>query len=305
MYQLRNLINRRNVPNDPKQDVNASEDFFELATKAHVVAAACHVMKTHNIQEIPAADCFRDLRDKSVEERWQCITNVSKEIVKEFLLPLSPSTELSACTSTTSTREQDHVYNYAKHVLTLGLVHMCFVDAVREGDGDRVLALWKVFLCLFKLDSRHKYSLEAFVLLAQDMALFTPQMAYELRWCRFVNKRGGIGHNIPCDLQLEHMNKFLKDSIKSVAPTVVQDGSNAVTRIANSVDSRETILDNFDCQANIPSVYHTHKTRNQINDMVAIVNLLLSHDAFSVNEHGRSPATKSYLILIRFYLRSY
>ena len=39
LYQLRNLINRRNVVGDPKKDMNACEDFFELVTKAHVLAA--------------------------------------------------------------------------------------------------------------------------------------------------------------------------------------------------------------------------------------------------------------------------
>ena len=40
LYQLRNLINRRNVPKDLKEDVNATEDFLQLVTDAHIVAAA-------------------------------------------------------------------------------------------------------------------------------------------------------------------------------------------------------------------------------------------------------------------------
>ena len=40
MYQLRNLINRRNVVTDPKKDLNACEDLFELITKAHIIAVA-------------------------------------------------------------------------------------------------------------------------------------------------------------------------------------------------------------------------------------------------------------------------
>ena len=40
MYKLRNLINRRNVVTDPKKDLNACEDFFELITKAHIILAA-------------------------------------------------------------------------------------------------------------------------------------------------------------------------------------------------------------------------------------------------------------------------
>ena len=35
-----------------------------------------------------------------------------------------------------------------------------------------------------KQDGRHKYALEAFMLLVQDKALLSPQMAYQLQWGR-------------------------------------------------------------------------------------------------------------------------
>lgn len=42
LYQLCNLINRRNVVK-PKKDVAACEDFFELVVEAHIVTAAMKV----------------------------------------------------------------------------------------------------------------------------------------------------------------------------------------------------------------------------------------------------------------------
>lgn len=38
MYQLRNLINRRNVVKKVKNDMNACEDFFDLIVTGHVIA---------------------------------------------------------------------------------------------------------------------------------------------------------------------------------------------------------------------------------------------------------------------------
>ena len=42
MFQLRNLVNRRN---NKKDDVNASEDFFTIVVHGHILAAAIKVYK--------------------------------------------------------------------------------------------------------------------------------------------------------------------------------------------------------------------------------------------------------------------
>ncbi len=39
LYQLRNLINRRNVKKLPKSDVNASEDFLEVVVTGYILVA--------------------------------------------------------------------------------------------------------------------------------------------------------------------------------------------------------------------------------------------------------------------------
>ena len=43
LFQLRNLINRRNVVSDVTKDLTASEEFMELITVPHVLAAAIHL----------------------------------------------------------------------------------------------------------------------------------------------------------------------------------------------------------------------------------------------------------------------
>ena len=179
LYQLRNLINRRNVPKDPKQDVNATEDFLQLVTDAHIVAAAGKELGSQDGNTIPES-AFQHVGQLSSDEKRAYLMKNSLSIVDNYMLPLSPCASLASSDS----EEQDHVLNYAKILLTLGMIHRYFCDSVREGDGDRVLMCWKMLLLLFKQDGITKYALEAFLLLAHDSALLSAQMAYQLRWGR-------------------------------------------------------------------------------------------------------------------------
>ncbi len=53
LYQLRNLINRRNVKKEVKSDVNAIEDFIEVVTTGYIVSAVMtHLGMSHN-NDIP------------------------------------------------------------------------------------------------------------------------------------------------------------------------------------------------------------------------------------------------------------
>lgn len=84
----------------------------------------------------------------------------------------------------------DHTQEYAKEVLSLGLFYMEFQDAIREGDGHRVL---RYLLLWFRLTGHNKYAVEAMTLLSQYYYLFTPRLAEQLIWSHFVNTRGGLG----------------------------------------------------------------------------------------------------------------
>ena len=53
MYQLRNLINRRNIVKDPSKNVAASEDFILLLTEVHIVAAAMTVFGMESVDDKP------------------------------------------------------------------------------------------------------------------------------------------------------------------------------------------------------------------------------------------------------------
>ena len=84
-------------------------------------------------------------------------------------------------------QSEDHIYNYACHVLGMDLMARNFHDASRYSDGERLIRCWKFLLLHFKVDGRIKYSVEAFHLLAQVNALLPPHIAHQLTWNRTCN----------------------------------------------------------------------------------------------------------------------
>ena len=77
---------------------------------------------------------------------------------------------------------------------------MEYRDAIREGDGIRVLRCWKYLLPLFKATQRHNYAIEAANLLIEYYYTFPPRQAQQLIWSHFLNTSGKPGQNIPSDL---------------------------------------------------------------------------------------------------------
>lgn len=53
LYQIRNLIQRRNVGKKPKKDFNAHDSFFNLVTTSHILAAAMEVLGMDNLDDTP------------------------------------------------------------------------------------------------------------------------------------------------------------------------------------------------------------------------------------------------------------
>ena len=114
----------------------------------------------------------------------------------------------------------DMVHNYARALCLYGSLALEFVDAWEEGDGDRILRCWKIFLLHFYENGRTKYSWEALRLQLQVISL-PPTLSTQIKWNRFVNAHGGLGRNIPCDLYNEHVNKLFKEIITNMGANLV------------------------------------------------------------------------------------
>ena len=194
IFQLRNLINRKNIGNKPKNDVNAHEDFFHLLVESHVLAAAIEFLGMENIDDVPPVDIFPPTAWMlSQEERRDMLMSVCEAMVEEFV-------DIRTFEAKQDKQQPDKVQAYAKEVLSFGLLYKELVDAVRQGDGLRVLRWWKFMLLIFKATDRRNYSIEAFIIQAQYNYLLSPRQQHQLLYSRFINTHGLPGRNISCDL---------------------------------------------------------------------------------------------------------
>ena len=134
LYRLKNLLHCTAVPLDPGDNMKAAEDFLEIVLHGHIVAAAESLYATSD----------------------GSLSDLSQAIVDKFVQIVLPSPK-----STTTRKTQDRVILYATDVVALGLLWMNFHDATREGDGDRLIRVWKFLLLVFKAARRKNYSIEA------------------------------------------------------------------------------------------------------------------------------------------------
>lgn len=121
-------------------------------------------------------------------------------------------------------------------------------DAIREGDGERLMRTYKFVLIYFKATNHHQYCHSLIKLFHQIKLL--PDMAFKLIWCRFINTAGYIGRNISLDLHLEHVNGFLKELMKGLRSNVNEKNAR---RTAHSLNNLMKIVNNIE-------VVHSIKT---------------------------------------------
>eukprot|EP00731_Ephydatia_muelleri_P034358 Em0056g17a len=112
-----------------------------------------------------------------------------------------------------NTGTTDHVLEYAKETMSPGLLLLEFKDAIREGDGTRILQCWKYFFIIFRATRHKNYCIEAFNLFMQYYYTLPPRYAEQMLWGRFINSEGGQGRNISADLHMEHLNHIVKDAV--------------------------------------------------------------------------------------------
>ena len=139
-------------------------------------------------------------------------------------------------------KNSDDAYNYQCNLLDQGLLYMNFVDAIAEGDGNRIIRCWKYLLLHFYAEGKTKYAIEAQYLLLQQHCLLSPRQAFRQRWNRSVNNKGGAGKNVPLDLDLEHDNNYLKESVKKMGHNIT---TTAVSRACKVLKLSRHLCDNL------------------------------------------------------------
>ena len=77
--------------------------------------------------------------DEDKRRETRCLEELCTLIYDKFIcLSLSSSTQVPG--------DGDAVSSYAIELLRIGCLYMKFADAIREGDGERVLRCWRYFL---------------------------------------------------------------------------------------------------------------------------------------------------------------
>ena len=101
MFQLKNLINRKNVPNDPTKTLNAAEDFLLLLLHVHVVSCAEAIISEVSVESV---------------------ADLAKLIVVNYIKFPEWNVDVSEKSDTT-----DLVHEYAKELLSLSFFGMDFM----------------------------------------------------------------------------------------------------------------------------------------------------------------------------------
>lgn len=152
---------------------------------------------------------------------------------------------------------------------------MEFYDAIKEGDGERILRCWKFLLLHFKADGKGstKYALEALYLILQVIALLSPRQAYRLLWNRTVRGKDG---NIPLDLELEHDNRMAKEAISKLGRNI---NEKSVTRIIKAQQTASKMLHSFDKTSSIMTRSGRHTLASDEKDFKKILSKLVEERA--------------------------
>lgn len=264
----------------PKKDVNACEDFIIIVTSGLVVSAAMatfHLKSPNDYptnRTVPAADTIWTLSDS---ERETCLRNLCGQVYDKFI-------DFKFNQATTVKSAKDNVFNYSIQLLRLGCFYLEFRDAIKEGDGERVLRCWKYMIPMFSASGNTNYACEAVNVVLQHSYILSPRLSAQLLWSRFVNVHGRPGKNIPVDLHMEHLNKIAKGAILSL-------GSNkseaAIQRVGRAIGTLSPVLDNFDKVNDIITSGGLQRRQKAQKDIAIVANELVKAESFVMHNETR------------------
>ncbi|XP_071172881.1 uncharacterized protein [Mytilus edulis] len=279
LYQLRNLINRRNVVTKVSKDYHADGEFIDLTTEAHVIAAALKHLEMNDMSsKCPKLPKGLHLADAHTQKHY--IFQLCGQIVdKHFLNDIESSIDnLESGEDTNELHQQDdYVYSYATNFCKLGMLRKISILATRYGDGIRILRHWKYATLLYHQAHKTKYRLEGFLLMAGVNALYTPRQRHEVIHNRFINLRGGEGHNLDGDYVMKLLNKYAKQRVKLLGPN---HSAEVVERIGKTMMAINAIEENLHSQLKLAPVSAFHRTQKLDKDRKTLVKQLVDVNVF-------------------------
>lgn len=223
-----------------------------------------------------------DLWLESREKRMDILQSVANEIVLAYVdfEPRFDKQTEADCDEEVQANEDggDKVQSYASGLLSMGLIYMEFSDAIREGDGLRILCSWRYLMLIFKVSLRKNYSIEALNLLGQYHFFLTYRQAEQLIWSRCINTHGKPGKNIPSDLFMEHLNRICKMAVAHLGANKTPE---SLQHAAKCLGVLAKLLAKFDKDMGISEPFGSHYVASTTKDKKIILEQLLDEDVFA------------------------
>ena len=267
LFQLKQLVNRTSFGKEPKHNMKATEDFLCVVLFSHIIAAA--------------DVCMDQLSSDNCNE-------IAKVLVKQFV-------KINLQEQETSTGPGDSVYAYATDLLSTCLLWHGFHDAIREGDGERIMTYWKFMMVVFRKEKHYNYSNEGLKLMVQSRIL-SPRKLMELKWSRSVNTQGRPGKNIPLDLHMEHFNRKLKMMIRNLGSNITPK---AVHRAAKAFGIVNQVCCQFKRDSDVSNNKPYHSMPSFNKDLEKIVDQLKKDEVFVVKPDRQHSTYQDHIPLLQ------
>lgn len=264
----------------PEKDVNASDDFLSLVVTSHFLAASMKKLGMESLDDVPTIGEFDpNTWMKSNADRRSEIYSFCQQVIHDHV-------NIIMCGDISSSK--DGILNYANEIMSLGILYLNYKDAIRHGDGNRLLVCWKYLLPIFRVSDRRNYSLDVLRMLYSYYFILSPRQKHQLLWSRFVNVHGLPGHNVAADLHMEHLNHICKQAIQGVG---AKKRKESMTRIGKALGPLAEVTANFDQNILKPNKDHTvghHKYASAEKDQDKVINELLNHVCVFTDSQNRS-----------------
>ena len=278
LYQLRNVINRRNVSSNVAHNYHNASAFIDLVGEGHIIAAALDFFGMESLDSYCARIPRATTQEDKVHQK-RILTHKLGELVDEITMnDMTKSIEAVEQNIDAAEEENpDRVNSYASNLLKFCLLRRVNVTAIRCGDGDRVIRHWKYAMLLCDSAHKTKYRLESFLFLAAVLALYTPRHSEQVVWNRFIRLSGGKGKSLDGDYVMELMNKYAKSRVKLVGPT---HSPELIMRIGKTMMFCHDVQVQLERQVKADFLSRDHTSQNVHDDLLNVVGELQKTEVF-------------------------
>ena len=98
------------------------------------------------------------------------------------------------------------------------------------------------------------------------------------KWSRFINIHGCPGHNISCDLHMEHINKVVKVAIEGLR---ANKSEKSIKRVAKAIGVLSETTDSFDSEFGLVAPSGKHSDQAVLMDLNIIIQQLQECDTIN------------------------